>query len=337
MGRRGRKFGAGLLAAGALCAIAGVGALGTGTAGAADTPTTLTVVSAAIGGRSLTEPTRDNPVVINPNNKAELSMTVRNDGTERVEVRYLRLTGSLLGVHFVRYQASANVVVPPGSTRTIAALGDFFDVDGVASGYMNATMQAVDEHRDVLATQPFVADVQGKVASSEGLLLLQAIVFSLVGIIEIVTGLARRRLPRNRFVRALLFGLTAASVVVTIVVGAAMSRVALWGASTWVPVLLIATGVGFVLGYLSPGRIEKGARDKADDAAIDLVAADAVARASGEVQRVTTGEYAAHASGDHTGAVAAQHESGGFAPVQHDSGEFSAPAQHESGGHEPLA
>jgi hypothetical protein len=172
-------------------------------------------------------------------------------------------------------------------------------------------------------SQAFVADVQGKVASSVGLLLLEALVFAVVGISEIVIGLARRRLPWNRFMRAVFFALTGASVVVTVVVAAAMSRDALFGSSTWQPAVLIVAAIGFVLGYLSPGQIDRGARDD-EDTDIDLVAAEAVARASGEFQR-TTGSTPSHSSGDHS-AVAASHA----------SGEHAAPEQHASGGHEPV-
>ena len=341
MGAGVKKVGAGLFAVIALFAISGM-SLGAGAAaGAATAPSRLKVTAASIGDRSLLSATRANPIVINPKVRQQLSMTVRNDGTSVVSVRYLRLTGSLLGVHFVRYQASSNIDVAAGTTRTISVLGDFFDVDGVATGYMSATMQVVDQQRVVLASQPFVADVQGKVVSSVGLLLLEAFAFSAVGIVQIVFGLARRRLPRNRFVRAVFFAVTFGSVVITLTVAAAMARVALFGSSSWVPALLIASGIGFVLGYLSPGRLERGARDTTDDSVIDLVAAEAVARASGGVRRVQTGEVEAHKSGDHTGVLGKltrrtkQHDSGGHTPAQHDSGGHS-PSHHDSGGHSPA-
>ncbi|HEV7525796.1 MAG TPA: hypothetical protein VGP92_12575 [Acidimicrobiia bacterium] len=334
---RGERAKAALMSTAALVAVAGMG-FGTtaSAAGAANAPTGVKVIAATIGTRSLMQPTRANPVVINPKQSETLLITVRNDGSSSVAIRYLRLSGSLIGVRFVRYQASAKVDVAPGATKSIAVPGDFFDIDGVASGYISATMQVVDQNRKVLASQPFVADVQGKVASSVGLLLLQAFLFAAIGIVEIVVGLARRRLPRNRFVRALLFALTALSIVVTIVVAAAMSRVALFGASTWVPALLVATAIGFVLGYLSPGRLDRRDRETPDD--IDLVAAEAVARASGGFDSVTTGSVAAHESGDHTGATVG-HESGDHtgAVPSHHSGEHVPPPSHESGGFEPLA
>jgi hypothetical protein len=370
-----RRLSAGSISALALVALSGM-SLGP-TSAAADSsspPTRLKVTAASIGDRSLMLPTRDNPIVMNPKVKQQLSITLENDGTDAVAVRYLRLTGRIMGVQFVRYQAEANVVVDPGKSHTISVLGDFFDVDGRSTGYMSATMQVVDEQRALLASQPFVADVRGKVVSSEGWLLLEVGVFGLVSVFEIVLGLARRRLPRNRFVRAIMFTLGAASVVIALTVAAAMARVALFGASSWVPALLIASGIGFVLGYLSPGRVERGARDSTDESVIDLVAAEAVARASGGVTRIQTGELESHKSGDHTTGIAAalrrrtgrthdsgshspaqhdsgghtpaqhdsgghtpaQHDSGGHAPAQHDSGGFTPPPPHESGGHEPV-
>jgi hypothetical protein len=329
-----RRLSAGLISALALIALSGVSIGATGAAAdSSSAPTRLKVTAASIGGRSLLLPTRDNPIVLNPKVKQQLSMTVENDGTDAVTVRYLRLTGRIMGVHFVRYQAEANLVVPAGTTRTISVLGDFFDVDGRSTGYMSATMQVVDEQRALLASTPFVADVSGKVVSSEGWLLLEVAVFGVVSLVEIVLGLRRRRLPRNRFVRAILFTLTAASIVISLTVAAATARVALFGASSWVPALLLASGIGFVLGYLSPGRVERGARDSTEESVIDLVAAEAVARASGGITRIQTGEIEPHKSGDHTtGLAAALRRRTGR---QNDSGSHT-PAQHDSGGHEPV-
>jgi hypothetical protein len=162
MGAGARKAGTGLFAVVALVAITSLGLGGGTVAGAASTPTRLKVTAAQIGDRSLLVGTRAKPIVINPHVREQLTMSVRNDGSGPVAIRYLRLTGSLLNVHFVRYQASANVVVGAGQTKTISVLGDFFDVDGVATGYMNATMQVVDEQRNVLASQAFVGDVRAR-------------------------------------------------------------------------------------------------------------------------------------------------------------------------------
>jgi hypothetical protein len=322
------------------------GVAGAGRAGAdAVAPNPLVVVDAHIGNRSLIEATRQNPIVIDPHVKTTLSMTVRNPGTTTANVRFMRLTGSLVGIRFVNYQGSVNEDIPPGETRTITVPGDFFDVDGAARGYVNGDMQLVNQDRATLASQRFVGDVDGKLASSVGFLLLQVTLFAVISLADVFWGLSRRRLPRNRFMRGVLFALATSSTVMAVVIASAVFRVALFGAATWVPAVLIATAIGFVLGYTSPGRVVRTSREDADDRVIDLVAADAVARASGQFDAdATTTGPTSHASGDHTG-VAASHVSGDHtdaASIAHSSGDHSDVAAHlaneghDSGSHEPI-
>jgi hypothetical protein len=321
----------------------GAAVAGAVSAGAASDNASVKLVDAHIGTRSITEGTKEHPVVINPKVPTVLSMTLANQGTTPVHVRYLRLSGSILGIDFVRYQASAQADIDPGATKTVSANSDFFDVDGVATGYVNAKMEAVDAQRSTIASQSFVADVQGKFLSSEGIFFLQILAFALISLVDVAYGISRRRLPRNRFIAAVLFAFAAASTVITIVVGAAMARVALFEPQAWVPALFVATAGAFVLGYLSPSRLSRTATEDADEKVIDLVAAGAVARASGEQARRTTGGTPAHESGDHTldigshksGEFSVRHESGQYDVEQHDSGEYSAAQRHESGSHEP--
>ena len=234
-GRRSPR--AGSLGVGAL--IVGLGVLGAlalsipGAAAGASSTNQLKVIDAHVGNRSLMSGTSDNPVVIDPNARVVLSMTVRNDGPYVVLVRYLRLSGSLIGIRFANFQGSANVAVVPGATQTVSVRGDFFDVDKVANGYVNGSMQLVDEQRQTLATQSFDANITGSWISTEGLLLAQVLLFALISLIDIGFGLARRRLPRNRFVRGILFALAAASTVMTLVILAAMAAIALFDASAF--------------------------------------------------------------------------------------------------------
>jgi hypothetical protein len=349
--RRERADGeASLLGALALAALAMLALVGTElpgpTASAQEAAASqLKIVGGTIGGQSVMGNTTDNPVPINPEHRVPLTMTVRNDGDAAVVVRYLRVSGKLLGIRFADFQGSTTTTVAPGETRTIVAEGDFYDVDKVADGYVNATLQAVDEQRVTLASQSFEANVHGNVASTEGLMFLEVLLFALISIADIGVGIYRRRLPRNRFVRAVLFALAAASTVMAVVIAAAIFGVALFDTTAWLPALVVATAGGFALGYLTPGTLERTAPEAAEDKVINLVAAEAVARASGQYARRTTGEIASHASGDHTGSLE-PHDSGRFTPDGHDSGSFSPseghdsgafePGQHDSGSREPL-
>ena len=316
---------------------------GAAAAGAASDGPSVKLVDAHIGDRSIMSGTTDHPIVIDPKVPTTLSMTIANQGDTPLHVRYLRLSGAILGINFVQYQASTKVDIAPGATKTVTAPSDFFDVDGVATGLVNARMEAVDELRSTVATQSFVADVKGKFWSSEGLFFLQVLAFALISLVDVAYGITRRRLPRNRFIAALLFAFAAASTVITIVVGAAMARIALFEPEAWVPALFVATAGAFILGYLSPSRLSRTATEEADDKVIDLVAAGAVARATGDQAR-TTGGTPSHESGEHTVDIGShesgefsvrEHQSGEYSIQQHDSGEYSAVQRHESGSHEP--
>src|SRR4051794_35503430 len=87
----------------------GLTALGASAIGAAESErpaqnaaasTKLTIVDAKVAGQSLEASTRDHPVRMDPRSDVPLSVTIRNDGTTPVEVRYIRITGSLLGLRF---------------------------------------------------------------------------------------------------------------------------------------------------------------------------------------------------------------------------------------------
>jgi hypothetical protein len=300
--------------------------------------TIVQITAASIDGHSLFGDTRENPVPIEPRPEVPFSVTVENQGDTPVEVRYVRITGAMMGIRFVRFQASVKRTIEARDSITISEPADFFDVDSGANGYINSALQIVDGNRDTLASKSFVADVDGKFASSEGLLLMEVLLFFVIGVIQIILGVYRRRLPKNRFARGILFAITFGSAAVAIVIGIAMLRIGLLRPTTWVPAVLLSTAAGFVLGYLSPGPLDRHAKDTADEEVIDLVAAEAVARASGAQDRRTTGgSVAPHESGGHVPA----HESGQFSAHEsgkfeaHESGQFT-PQQHDSGPVEPL-
>ena len=310
----------------AMALILGLGIIVAGFRSPADAAanTTIKVTAASIDGHSLFADTRANPVPLEPRPDVPFSVTVENEGGEPVEIRYVRITGAMLGIRFVRYQASVQQTVRPGGTVTISQPADFFDIDGRANGYINSALQVVDGDRNTLASKGFSADVQGKFLSSEGIMLVLILVFFAIGLIQIILGVSQRRLARNRFYRGILFATTFISAALAVVIGIAMLRIGLLRPTTWVPSVLLTAAAGFVLGYLSPGPLDRKAEDTSDDKVIDLVAAEAVARASGQHDRRTTGgSVPAHDSGAHaaheSGEFSAQQQSGGFAP-QHDSG-----------------
>jgi hypothetical protein len=304
----------------------------------AEVTTPVRIVAAEIDGHSLFRDSHADPIPLSDRPEVPISVTIENHSGAPVKIRYLRITGAMLGVRFVSYQTSTNRTLPVDGRVTIAGPADFFDIDRQANGYINSAMQVVDEKREVLASKGFVADVDGRPWSTEGIVLLLFVAFGVVGLIDIGFRIARRGLTANRFLRGVLFAATFASFALAFVLGVAMLRITILAPATWIPILLLTSAAGFALGYISPGPLDRRAHEASDDKVIDLVAAEAIARASGQHGPATAGSAAvSHQSGEHvaheSGEFAAQHESGQF-DAQHDSGSF--PAQHNSGPMEPV-
>jgi hypothetical protein len=303
----------------------------------ADAARNVDITSASISGRSLFGDTRGSPVPIKTKHAVPFSVTVRNRSAVPVVIRFVSITGSIISVRLVRFSATVGSTVPPFSSITINQLGDFASLDGAATGYFDGSIAVADLQGNTVASHGFGADSQGGFWSTEGIALLLVIAFALVGIVRIVMGVSRRSLSRNRFVRGLTFAITAAAGAIAIILALAMFRVDLLPAAAYVPAIFLSTAIGFGLGFVSPGPLERRARDVSEDRVVDIVAAEAVARASGNYARRTTGgTVLPHESGDYTQEVAtAAHDSGRFTPqgsgsfTTQDSGRFAP--QHESG------
>ena len=191
-------------------------------------------------------------------------MTLRNDGTTPV-ARPLPAPHGLDARHSTScsYQASTERRRPAGHDAHDLGAGDFFDVDGVATGYMNATMQVVDEQRDD-ARVAAVRRRRARARSSRrrACSCSRSLAFAIdLARRRSCVGLARRRLPRNRFVRGVLFAFAAASTVITIVDRRGDgARRAVRDRRRGSRRCSSRPRIAFVLGYLSPGRLERSAR-----------------------------------------------------------------------------
>ena len=103
---RARRF----LTAAALGATAtALAVLGTASrAPAADTPSTqVKILAASIGGHSLFGTSTERPVPLEPRGDIPLSITMRKTGDTPVAIRYIRITGAMLGIRFVRFEEEA--------------------------------------------------------------------------------------------------------------------------------------------------------------------------------------------------------------------------------------
>jgi hypothetical protein len=289
----------------------------------------VTIVEANLAGRDLMTADREDPVVLNEDPGTPFSMVVRNNTDKPVEVWFTRFEGTALAIEFLHYDLKLDLTIPPNATRTVNTEVDFLDISNSATGYLDGALQIYDVEKDAVAQQEFVADVQGKATSQVGLVAIELLLLAVVCVVEIVVRIFRNSLPRNRFMRGLMFAFTGGVVMVAIVLGLAALRIALLPNSTWIPLVIFAAIIGFVLGYIAPGPI--AAHDEeAERVTLDLVAAEQVARVSG--QHTGPQDVPAYSSGDHGVVSLESHPSGDHAVPHHDSGSISLPS-HDSGSH----
>jgi hypothetical protein len=296
----------------------------------------VTIVDAQLAGRDLSTADEDDPLKITEEPNTPFSMKLKNNTDRPVEVWFTRFVGRSLAMAFLHYDLRMPLTIPPGGTRSVNTTVDFLDVSSSADGYLDAALRVYDVDKRAVSEQKFVADVQGKTTSQTGLVALELLVLAAICIIEIIVRIFRNSLPRNRFLRGLMFAFTGAVIMLSITLGLSVMRIALLPARTWVPLVLFSTLVGFVLGYLAPGPAPSNA-DEESRATLDLTAEEIVARASGQ-HDVGDGEAeGAFASGDHAAVSLASHDSGSHdsgAFGHHDSGSHGSLGHHDSGSHD---
>ena len=242
-------------------------------------------VEASIDGRDLADATGDDPVAIDPNREIPLSVTIRNAGNQTESIRFVRLEGEALGLTFLTYDLGIRTQLRPGETTTVEAALDFFDLEDQATGYLGASLRVYDDDRRLLGEQRFVMDIEGKVTSTLGLFAVAVLGIAGFSVTTLVLNTLRRRLPANRFVRGLQFGVAGGAIGVTLALGVSILRISFADVEQWVPLVFLPTVIAFAVGYVAPGPLSQSIRDVREEEALLAVAEAAVARATGSHAR----------------------------------------------------
>jgi hypothetical protein len=248
-------------------------------------------VEATIGGRDVATADSTEPIRIEPRRPVPLEVTIRNLSDQVEQIRYVRLEGKALGLTFLTYDLGVRATLQPGEETTVETALDFFDLDRQATGYLGTALRVYDGDRRLLGEQTFVIDVRGKATSTLGLFAVVVVGISIFSVTVLVLNTLRRRLPANRFVRGLQFAIAGASIGVTLALGVSILRVAFADVEAWVPLVFLPTVIGFALGYLAPGPLSRSIRDVQEEQALQAVAEQAVARATGAHLPATSGAF----------------------------------------------
>jgi hypothetical protein len=265
-------------------------------------------LTGALAGRDIDGADSENPVPLDPRDGVPLELTIRNNGSEAVSIRFVRLEGKALGLTFLTYDLGVRTTLEPGEQTTLDTTLDFFDLEDQATGYLGTSLAVYDQERRLLGSEDFVVDVRGNATSTLGLFAVVVLGVAIFSTTVLVLNTLRRRLPPNRFVRAVQFSIAGAAIGVTLSLGLSVLRVTFADVEAWVPLVVIPTVIAFVVGYIAPGPLSRSIRDVREEEALQAVAQKAVARASGIYDPATSGGF--DPGGRWSGPAALEHTPG---------------------------
>ena len=221
-------------------------------------------LDASINGVNTNEGNRTDPIMLAPDEPVLLELQIENIGPAPVNVRHIRLEGEVLEMRFAHANTAVDFSVDPGQTREFDVEIDFFDLGEQVTGQLDTVLSLHDDERKQLVSRQFFSEVDGNATSSLGASLLMLAIFAAGSLIVNLLGVARGRLPQNRWYRGMRFGFTGLTVALLVML--LLPFVGLWlpPLGVWLPVLGLGTLGAFVLGYFSPGP-----DDIDDEAAMD--------------------------------------------------------------------
>jgi hypothetical protein len=229
----------------------------------------VSIVEATIDGREVGNANDGDPIQLDPDRTPNVVVRVRNDGTEAVSIRSVRLEARAFGLPFVSLENRVDRTIPPGGSEEIRFPLETSGLRGQATGLLATTLTLLDDDRDTLADTAFVTDVRGSLWSIEGVFGLTALLFTIASLALGLVDMARHRLSPNRWWRAVRFAVPGLTFAVAFTFGLAAVRFVSPRAIIWIPLVLIGGIGGFAAGWLTPTPV--------DDRVIDLPALERAA------------------------------------------------------------
>jgi len=219
-----------------------------GTAGADSS----VAVSTTINGQDADGSSPSHPVVLQPDQAANIDMEVTNNGSDTVTLRAVRVTGVVIGLTFFSYQTSVNLAVDPGETTHLRYALDLSGLDGQATGLIPARVSVIDADHHTVASQAFVSDVRGSIKSVYGLFGLALLALTGLAVAGVLWAVASHRMPRNRWRRGLRLLTVGLGVGLVMVFTLSAFRVWVPSPGRWLVTVLVFAAIFFVIGYLTP-------------------------------------------------------------------------------------
>ncbi|MEM7093579.1 MAG: hypothetical protein AAF567_11300 [Actinomycetota bacterium] len=238
--------------------------------------TDVVLVDASINGSAASDSSPGDPITITDGERTELILDLENTADTPTEVRYVRFEGRTLDMVFLTYDTEIAVELAGEQARQLPPIFfNFFDLGGQASGYLRGQLQLFDADRELIGSQPIYLDASGDGFSTLSWFNLLLLLAAVGGAGWNLVRLAQRRLPSNRFIRAIRFA--AIGVVAGLAIAAACSTLRIWPLDTlaWVLIVVISGIIGYAVGFLLPGGDDVVDLEEDEDEELERLASKA--------------------------------------------------------------
>jgi hypothetical protein len=197
-------------------------------------------------------PVGEDELLLDPSGSSRISVTVHN-GTDTVwHVKTIRLSGTALALTFFSYDTTVPFDVPAKQSVTRGFVLDLGQLGTQATGLLPTELEVVDTNRDSIASIGTTGDVRGSMWSVYGVFGLAVFGLTVLAWAGALVALARRRLPANRWQRAMRFLPAGVGTGLVAVISLSVLRVMAPSPAAEIPFILGAAGAALVLGYLTP-------------------------------------------------------------------------------------
>jgi hypothetical protein len=222
-------------------------------------------LTASIDGASLQRATEPHPLQVRPGQEITVEFQLRNSGRTVLSVRSVNLEGHIAGLTFYSFDTEVSFDVPSGGTKSLTYQLDTTSLRGQVTGLVPSSLVLLGPNGGTIASEPFVARMNGSLWSVYGLFGLGILVLTVLALVEVIRALAAGRLPTNRWHRGMRF--LAAGIGVGGIAVFSASAAAKWLPSNghWLVILGVGAVAGFVIGYLTPTPLSGDEGDVEDE------------------------------------------------------------------------
>jgi hypothetical protein len=213
-----------------------------------------------INGRDVGSIGGDDPLRLDPDEPVTVQMTMTNNTDAPLQVRALRLAGSVLRFPFFSYLVGLGTPLEQGQTVERELRLDLADLQGQVNGLIPARLSLIGADRQTLAEESVPVDVRGSVWSASGIYALLAVAVAATLLFRLWLMLMRGTMPANRWIRGVEFAAPGFFLGITVTIGFSQARLVTPDPIAALPTVLLFTAGGFLLGYLLPlGRAQQAA------------------------------------------------------------------------------